>query len=96
MNGGLDDDYENWFKIVQYENGNKDNYNSDNPGSRTNYQNRFYSHSVLIPANMWFKIRFNFDRQFNISSTYNNGENYVRTRIIRSGKWSTAAPGPKG
>jgi len=92
LNSGLDDESANWVKIGRYENGNKDNYNTGGFADVTNYQTRFYSHSVLIPANMWFKISFVFNKRFNASLI---GLNYVRTRIIRAGKWSTAAPGPK-
>ena len=93
LNGELEDSSENWVKIGRYENGNKDNYNTDGFSSVTNYQTRFYSHSVLIPANMYFKISFVFNKRFNSAFI---GVNYVRTRIIRAGKWLTAAPGPKG
>ena len=85
-----------WVKIGRYENGNKGNYNIDAPGSTFNYQTRFYSHSVLIPANMYFKISFVFNKTFRISNSFNNILSFVRTRIIRAGKWSTAAPGPRG
>jgi len=96
LSAELDDLSENWVKIGRYENGNKDDYNIDFPGSTTNYQTRFYSHSVLIPANMYFKISFVFNKRFGTNNTYSNVLSFVRTRIIRSGKWSGASPGPKG
>jgi hypothetical protein len=95
LSAELDDLSENWVKIGRYENGNKDDYNIDFPGSTTNYQTRFYSHSVLIPANMYFKISFVFNKRFGTNNTYSNVLSFVRTRIIRAGKWLGASPGPR-
>jgi hypothetical protein len=95
LSAELDDESENWVKIGRYENGNKDDYNIDFPGSTINYQTRFYSHSVLIPANMYFKISFVFNKRFGTNNTYSNVLSFVRTRIIRAGKWLGASPGPR-
>jgi len=72
-----------WVKVGHLTNGNKPNYNNTG-NSNDNYQIKTYSHSILVPANMYFKIVFKFPYAF---SAPDQSASFVRTAIIRSGKW---------
>jgi hypothetical protein len=93
--GGLDAaNVNNWVKVGFITTGNQNNWNVGIGDNNTNYQIKFYSHSLIIPANMLFRIKFSFPYRFE-SGPYTLSH-FVRTRIIRSGKWNlpgyTAGP----
>lgn len=87
---GLDPtDANNWVKVGFITNGNQHNWNQGLGIINTNYQVKYYSQSLIIPANMIFKIKFSFPYDYAVANY--SLQHIVRTRIIRSGKWN--APG---
>ena len=87
---GLDPtDANNWVKVGFITNGNQHNWNEGLGNVNTEYQVKYYSHSLIIPANMIFRIKFSFPYDYAVANY--SLQHIVRTRIIRSGKWN--APG---
>jgi len=88
------DDQLNWKQIGHLETGNQNNYNTES-GATSSYANRYYSQSVLVPANMDFRITISFPFDFvsnTIIATYSLPS--VIFTSLRSGNWRTVYSDP--
>jgi hypothetical protein len=81
----------NYVKIGNVENSNKGGYmlGLQTYGTAPNifYMSRFYSQTVLVPAGMYFKIRFNFHVSYTPASTMNDSNSPILyMNVFRSGR----------
>ena len=78
-----------WKKIGGIDTGNQNNYNQTS-GATSSYATRYYSHSILVPAEMDLKVEFSFPFDYtpdNIPSSLDLPRTVFA--VIRSGKWRT-------
>lgn len=79
----------NWKKIGISETGNLNNYNNES-GATSSYAVRYYSNSVLVPANIDFKIKFAFKNAFTPDFSFGTmSAPYIVFSVLRSGIWRT-------
>jgi len=84
------DDQLNWKQIGHLDTGNQDNYNQESGGT-SSYATRYYSQSVMVPAEMDFKVKFSFPFDYTPDTTpaISSLQSVIFT-VFRSGKWRTS------